>query len=232
MGSVENLSGLDLGSVEARMQRSESEIERLTAELARVQRDHDAMLVNLTHAQERGTVMLDLARANGRIAKAPPGELHALSHLSHERRLQDTRFGTPAMLLDVPYGTGAAFVPYLAAARRAAAAHCKETGRETCCWAHVILEEMYEVLVEADLKRMRSELVQSGAVCVRVIESIDLKASRPTLPPAPGEKGGGDGITLPGWTCSECSVFNGSASAWLTMCRACGTPSPLPPVKP
>ena len=139
-------------------------------------RDHDAMLANLTHAQERGTAMLDLARANARIANAPPGELHVLGHLSHERRLQDARFGTPAELLHVPLGCSAEYADLLDVARRSAAEHCRETGRETCCWAHVILEEVYEALVEKDAKRLRQELVQIGAVCVRVIEALDLKA--------------------------------------------------------
>lgn len=146
---------------------------------ARLLRDHDAMLENLTHAQERGTAMLDLARANKRIANASHGLLHAIHHVVHERSLQDARFGTPEALLHVPFGTGeVAYAETLKVVRESAAMHCEETGRETCCWAHVVLEEAFEVAEETDVKALRQEFVQLGAVCVRVIEAIDLGAKR------------------------------------------------------
>jgi hypothetical protein len=35
-----------------------------------------------------------------------------------------------------------------------------------------------------------------------------------------------NGINLPGWTCTTCQAFNGSAKEELTLCRACSQSKP------
>jgi hypothetical protein len=55
-------------------------------------------------------------------------------------------------------------------------AHCRATGRDTCCWMHVLAEEAYEALAEPTEDGLRQELVQLAAVCVEMIEVIDRKA--------------------------------------------------------
>jgi hypothetical protein len=62
--------------------------------------------------------------------------------------------------------------------------------RGTLSWRHVLAEEFFEALAEHDPLRLRDELVQVAAVCLRWIEDIDLGADRPTvIPPEPEPDG-------------------------------------------
>jgi hypothetical protein len=62
----------------------------------------------------------------------------------------------------------------------------KAAERGTLTWRHVLAEEFFEALAEHDPLRLRDELVQVAAVCLRWIEDIDLGADRPTvIPPDP-----------------------------------------------
>jgi hypothetical protein len=187
---------------------------------------------NLTATQARCTELLDEARANRRIANAPPGELVALSHISHERRMQDAKWGPIEKHVGVPDGTGNV-AAVLAWTRAEVAKHSAETDSSTCCWKHVVEEECAEVFAETDPQKLRAELVQLGACCVKWIEALDLRANLIPLP-ATG------GIPLPGWHCvaqrdvsdgettrtERCGAFNGAGKEWLTHCRACGASAP------
>jgi hypothetical protein len=169
-----------LESLKAERDRYESTIATARTDLLNARRELRAMSEILQAERARCSGQrAEMARANRRIANAPPGELRALGHLSAERRLQDERFGTPADLLDVPLGNSREhYAEALRAVRKDAADHCDLTGRETCCWTHVILEEAYEIAAEEESpKAIRQETVQLGAVCVRVIEAIDLRAA-------------------------------------------------------
>lgn len=52
-----------------------------------------------------------------------------------------------------------------------------DNGRAT--WSTVLLEELYEALLETDPVKQRKEWVQVAAVAVRVVENIDAEAVLP-----------------------------------------------------
>lgn len=58
-----------------------------------------------------------------------------------------------------------------AAVLREACDRAFKTGRGT--WAHILLEEVAEVMDESDPQRLRAELVQVGAVVARWVDAID-----------------------------------------------------------
>jgi hypothetical protein len=197
-------------------------------------RDRDTLNDNLTATQARCTELLDEARANRLIANAPPGELVALSHISHERRLQDAKWGSIETHTSVPDGTGDAEAQeMLALTRDVVSDHQYEVDSSTCCWRHVLEEEFADVLAESDPKKLRAELVQLGACCVQWIEALDIRANLRPLPAI-------GGIPLPGWHCvaqlevsdgettrtERCGAFNGAGKEWLAHCRACGASAP------
>lgn len=206
----------------------------LEARLRAAAKEIEQQLEFIGQLQARGTELIDEARACRRIADAPPGELLALSHLSFERRLQDRAWGPIEKNLDVPDGTATeSLATRLALTRQDVNRHCLDTGRGTCCFAHVIEEEAAEVLAESDPKKLRAELVQLGACCVKWIEVLDRRAN--INPPMTTS-----GLPLPGWTCmatrtvtdeestrvETCRTFNGSNPRWRTHCRACGAEGP------
>jgi hypothetical protein len=192
--------GIGRNVLEARLREAAAEIDALRTHVscsertagaylgavAALSRDRVGLLDQVRDIQVRCTELLDESRANRRIARAPPGELVALAHISYERRLQDEKFGAPSALLKVPDGTGEdGGYHALAITRQAVATHETETGRATCCWAHVLREEFDEVLVEIDPKRIRAELVQLAAVCCRWIEVLDRREARASSMPVP-----------------------------------------------
>lgn len=154
--------------------------EKAEAELARVQRDHDTMLENLTHAQERGTVALDMARASKRLANVSPGLLHVLGHVAHRRDLIDQKHGPiDAKTLAIQNGTGVSKGQSQDAtmARRV----CDDAfaaGNGTM--AHILTEEVAEAIAESDPKHLRDELLDVAAFACKWIEAIDIKAKGTT----------------------------------------------------
>lgn len=50
-------------------------------------------------------------------------------------------------------------------------------------WLTVLLEELFEATVESDPAKARAELVQTAAVCVRIIEQIDREAMESVVKP-------------------------------------------------
>jgi hypothetical protein len=87
-----------------------------------------------------------------------------------ERARQDERWGEQ----NHPLGTGAgAFRANADAARR----ECDAAAASgTVTWRHIVLEELWEALAEADEAAARRELVQLGAVVVAMIECIDRRS--------------------------------------------------------
>ncbi len=107
--------------------------------------------------------------------RAPSG---VLLDVIEERIRQEVRF--PGQHL--PDGTGGYAEEVLAAAAKQATNLAAANG--TLTWRDVLREEVHEAFAESDLARLRAELVQVAAVCLRWIEDI---TSRPT-PPAPTEE--------------------------------------------
>jgi len=71
----------------------------------------------------------------------------------------------------LPYGTGFDGFKLLLQERRESVAMAKASGHDS--WALHFREECYEVLAEADPAKLRAELIQVAALCVRWVEHID-----------------------------------------------------------
>ncbi|MFD0687443.1 nucleoside triphosphate pyrophosphohydrolase [Actinomadura fibrosa] len=96
-----------------------------------------------------------------------PGSLaRVLSDVADEREAQDRMWGVQ----EFPDGSGPEFTPRAEDAKR----ECGEAaadGRLT--WRHILAEEFFEALAESDPARLRNELVQTAAVAVKWIQSLD-----------------------------------------------------------
>ena len=89
-----------------------------------------------------------------------------LTDVAAERLAQDARFGVQ----DFPDGTGTERTP--AADRAKAEAHAAwERGELT--WRHILAEEFLEALAETEPTALRTELVQTAAVAVKWVQSLD-----------------------------------------------------------
>ena len=93
--------------------------------------------------------------------------------IAAERRRQVTRWGRQDHPSVGPTGTEP-FVPVVERWRRVNDARM-ESGAHS--WDAILLEEVFEALVESDPARRRAELVQVAAVAAAEIEAIDRAAS-------------------------------------------------------
>ena len=75
-----------------------------------------------------------------------------------------------------PDGTGTGFWRSMATEARAECDRAARAGMVT--WQHILREEFYEALAEADQARLREELVQVAAVAAAWIEDIDSRLAR------------------------------------------------------
>lgn len=89
-----------------------------------------------------------------------------LAEIAAERGAQDALWGVQ----EFPDGTGPAYEDRADEAKRACAA-AWTAGELT--WRHVLAEEFFEALAEADPERLRTELVQTAAVAVKWVQSLD-----------------------------------------------------------
>ena len=95
-----------------------------------------------------------------------------LDELYAERMRQAAKFGEQ----NWPDGTGAEIF-----ARQADAAkvECEKGFKEgTLTWNHILTEEFFEALAEGAESDLRTELVQTAAVCVAWVEAIDRRRSK------------------------------------------------------
>lgn len=89
-----------------------------------------------------------------------------LAEIGVERAAQDARWG----MQEFPDGSGPGFRAEAEAAKRA----CAEAWRQgELTWRHILTEEFYEALAEQDPRKLRTELVQTAAVAVKWVESLD-----------------------------------------------------------
>lgn len=114
-----------------------------------------------------------------------------LAEVLAERVRQDARWGQQ----DHPLGTGqgAALLgrPFAALAQMMKH-HCdKAVERGESTMAAILLEEVLEALAETDPVKVREELVQTAAVAVMIVESIDRAAARKAGPDPDASIGGG-----------------------------------------
>lgn len=160
------------------------------------QKNIEALNASLTATQERCNSLLDEARFARRERDAwfeTVVRFVGLSETQRQTRLgavvvdllrercrQDAKWGpigakyAPQDALAIPFGTGGEYSREMADLDRALCDTAFQRGEGT--WAHVLNEELSEVLAETDPVKLREELIQLGAVCMKCVEIIDWKA--------------------------------------------------------
>ncbi len=86
--------------------------------------------------------------------------------INEERERQDAKLGVQ----NHPDGTGGHYSDDAVVARLR---RDEATDRGAVSWAHVLLEEVFESLAERNVDRLRTELVQTAAICVSWLEALD-----------------------------------------------------------
>lgn len=98
--------------------------------------------------------------------RAPGALVKVLEDIAAERDAQDRMWGVQ----DFPDGSGPEFTERAEEAKRKCAAAASQ-GELT--WRHILAEEFFEALAESDPGALRVELVQTAAVAVKWIQSLD-----------------------------------------------------------
>lgn len=96
------------------------------------------------------------------------GRAVVLHAIHEERERQDIKFPDQRDLLD---GTGGERARSVAATAKA---QCDDaTAAKRVTWKDVLREEYAEAVAEEDPAKLRAELIQVAAVCIKWIEAID-----------------------------------------------------------
>jgi predicted house-cleaning noncanonical NTP pyrophosphatase (MazG superfamily) len=96
-----------------------------------------------------------------------PGALsRVLADIAGERDAQQRLWGPQ----EFPDGSGPEYADRADAAKAECAAAAKRGG---LTWRHILAEEFFEALAESDPERLRAELVQTAAVAVQWVQSLD-----------------------------------------------------------
>lgn len=103
-------------------------------------------------------------------------EANVFVDLSKERLRQDEKHGPVDDVLGIPDGTSRDQFRERSAWASDACENAMARGYLT--WRHILLEEVYEALVEEDPERLRRELIQVAAVAVRWVEVLDERKAR------------------------------------------------------
>ena len=152
------------------------ELESLRDQLANSERVRDRFLANLTATQARCIELLQQTRALARIVNAPPFEAQALADVSHERRMQDAKWGPiDEKMLTIPNGTGRSVQIVEAEIAKSLCETAFREGRGS--FALILLEEVAEAMAESDEAKLRAELTQVAAVAVKWIEVLGRRAN-------------------------------------------------------
>ncbi|WP_240809981.1 nucleoside triphosphate pyrophosphohydrolase [Actinomadura sp. WMMA1423] len=103
--------------------------------------------------------------------QAPGSLAGVLADVAAEREAQDRMWGVQ----EFPDGTGSAFTARAEEAKQ----ECATAGsRGELTWRHILAEEFFEALAETDPGNLRGELVQTAAVAVQWIQSLDRRYCR------------------------------------------------------
>ncbi|WP_242614059.1 nucleoside triphosphate pyrophosphohydrolase [Actinomadura roseirufa] len=96
-----------------------------------------------------------------------PGSLtRVLADIADERAAQDQMWGVQ----EFPDGSGPEFTEHAESAKEECGAAWSR-GRLT--WRHILTEEFFEALAESEPEKLRTELVQTAAVAVKWVQSLD-----------------------------------------------------------
>jgi predicted house-cleaning noncanonical NTP pyrophosphatase (MazG superfamily) len=113
--------------------------------------------------------------------KAPGSLARALADVAAERRAQDRTWGAQ----EFPDGTGPDFIAPAEEAKR----ECVAAGaRGELTWRHILAEEFFEALAESDPASLRNELIQTAAVAVQWIQSLDRRHGGAVRRPEEGHR--------------------------------------------
>ena len=85
-----------------------------------------------------------------------------------ERQRQDEKFPEQG---DLPDGIGSEHACSTASIARASCEEAFAAKRGT--WKHILLEEYAEAMAKTEREKLRTELIQVAAVCVKWVEHID-----------------------------------------------------------
>ncbi|MFC9977687.1 hypothetical protein ACFVH6_42975 [Spirillospora sp. NPDC127200] len=107
---------------------------------------------------------------------ASDGLSEVLADVAAERAAQDRQWGVQ----ELPDGSGPAYSARAEQAKRDCAVAWRE-GELT--WRHVLAEEFFEALAEDDPGRLRTELIQTAAVAVKWVQSLDRRHGVPARSP-------------------------------------------------
>ncbi|MFI0373517.1 hypothetical protein ACH35V_37145 [Actinomadura sp. 1N219] len=103
-----------------------------------------------------------------------PGALaKVLADVAAEREAQDRMWGVQ----EFPDGSGPEFTESAEEAKRECAAAWT---RGELTWRHILAEEFFEALAESDPRALRTELVQTAAVAVKWVQSLDRRQGATT----------------------------------------------------
>jgi malonyl CoA-acyl carrier protein transacylase len=96
-----------------------------------------------------------------------PPTVRVLDEVLEERERQEAKWGQQ----DHPDGTG----PSFESSAKTYRVRCQRAFNEfgTGTYRDILLEEVYEALVESDKSRLREELIQVAAVAVAWVEKLD-----------------------------------------------------------
>lgn len=100
----------------------------------------------------------------------PGGLARVLADVKAEREAQDRMWGVQ----EFPDGSGPEFIEE---AERAKQECTTAYQRGELTWRHILTEEFFEALAESDPTALRTELVQTAAVAVKWIQSLDRRHS-------------------------------------------------------
>ncbi|MGI5202248.1 hypothetical protein ACQEU6_11810 [Spirillospora sp. CA-108201] len=98
--------------------------------------------------------------------QAPGSLARALADVAAEREAQDRRWGVQ----EFPDGTGPGFTARAEEAKQTCAT---AWSRGELTWRHILTEEFHEALAESDPRNLRNELVQTAAVALKWVQSLD-----------------------------------------------------------
>ncbi|MEU5991267.1 nucleoside triphosphate pyrophosphohydrolase [Spirillospora sp. NPDC047418] len=96
----------------------------------------------------------------------PGGLARVLADVRAEREAQDRMWGVQ----EFPDGSGPEYIEDAEEAKQECATAYQ---RGELTWRHILTEEFFEALAESDPAALRAELVQTAAVAVKWIESLD-----------------------------------------------------------
>ena len=137
--------------------------------------EYAAMLDNLTHTQKRCSELFDITRAQRYFKDSITASI--LNDVLAERFRQDLKWSSVAeKWLNTPDGTGSGESKVYMLIAKDKCDRAMADG--TVSWNDILDEEWAETAAEADVDKLRKELIQVASVACRWVEAIDLRRQK------------------------------------------------------